>query len=326
MKIFLRTFNNKINSKTGAPLPQGHYRGNPDWLEFQKLLIECLKELGHETVEQVENPLVPDIEPVETDKRIYVHQTKRDRPNGDLFWMNMHMAGLYTVDTHGWGFEHSGLKDCTSYLEDAEDSRIFCEELSDKLHASGESKCKQPLTTDYTPEKFILVPTQTPRDYTIKHHSPITVKYFIESIVDWAVNNSYHVCFKLHPHGQDSELDSAINYGASNSRFIHRVDGNIHELIKRSSGLFVINSGTGFESLIHGKPVATFGNCDYNRATFNADIRRIDEARNFLYGWTDEQRVMAYQFVHWYYHRHAYSLSLSGTKERLIAYLKGVLQ
>jgi len=319
MKIFLRTFNNKINSKTGSPLPLGQYRGTPHWLQFQELLIECLNELGHEIKQQQEHPLIHDDTecgwiPHNFDKRIYVHQTKREKQEGSLFWMQMHIADLFTIDTNGWGYDHSGLKDCVSYLEDKGDSIDFCEQLSDKLHASGTSKIDQPQITDATPEKFIFVPVQIPRDYTIKHHSPITVKYFIESIAAWAAENSYHVGFKMQPHSKgDKDLHEAVHYVVNNSRYVRKVEGNIHELIKRSVGLFVINSGTGFEALIHGKPVATFGNCDYNRVTFNADIRRLDEARNFLFGFKPEDKVVMYQFVYWYYHRHAYCLSLPNT-------------
>ena len=323
MNIFLRTFNNKINSKTGAPLPEGQYRGTPEWLEFQRLLLNCLDEIGHNYFCDIEHPLIPESLGKTCERKIYVHQTKREKPDGDLFWMQMHMADLFTIDTNGWGYDHSGLKDCVSYLEDKEDSRKFCEELSDKLHSSGTSKCPQPDLTDATPEKFILVPVQIPRDYTIKNHSPITVKYFIESIAAWAAENSYHVCFKMHPHNRgDLDLHQAVDYVANNSRYVRKVEGNIHELIKRSMGLFVINSGTGFEACIHGKPVCTFGNCDYNRVTFNADIRRLDEARNFLYGFKNQDKAIIYQFVYWYYYRHAYCLSLPNTKQRLMAYLK----
>lgn len=335
MNVFLRTFNRDINSKTGAPLPQGApRRGTPEWLEFQDLMLSCLRELGCETFQQLENPTIPDNlgfmdspecigRPLRT---IYVHQTKREKPDGDLFWMQMHERRLFTVDTNGWGADHSGLRECASYLEDTTQAKAFCEDLSDTWHSSGQSKHDQPTITDHTPERFILVPVQIPRDYTIANHSPITVRYFIESIIAWAAEAGYHICFKMHPHNRsDNDLIQAVNYGIEGSRYIHKVEGNIHELIKRSMGLFVINSGTGFEALVHGKPVATFGNCDYNRVTFNADIRRLDEARNFIYGWKPEDRLIAWQFVYWYYHRHAYCLGLPGTRERLLAYLRGVV-
>ena len=173
---------------------------------------------------------------------------------------------------------------------------------------------------------FILVPVQIPRDYTIKHHSPITVRYFIDSIQAWAIETQNHVCFKMHPFNKmDSDLQQAVDDAANNSHYVHKVEGNIHELIKRSKGVFVINSGTGFESLIHGKPVCTFGDCDYRSVTFNADIRRLDEARNFIYSYKEEFRDIAYKFVWWYFNCHAYDITKPGTRERLAEYLRGVL-
>lgn len=326
MNIFLRTFNNKINSKSGATLPEGQYRGSPEWLQFQNLLIKCLNELGNETETCKEwSTLVdPDLE-YTFDKRIYVHQTKREKLNGDLFWMQMHLRELFTIDTNGWGADHSEYPNFKSYFPhmDEYDSMRFCQEKSDSLFSSGISKVDQPQTTDMTPERFILVPTQTPRDYTLKHHSPITMKYFIDSVQAWANESRNHVVFKLHPFGRDADLVHAVESGLSH--YVHKAEGNIHELIKRSDGLFIINSGTGFESLIHGKPVASFGTCDYNSVTFNADIRRLDEARNFIYSYKEEWRRLAYKFVYWYCHHHAYDVTSPSTPERLTKYLRGAL-
>lgn len=328
MRILFRGFNNKINSKTGAQLPEGQYRGTPQWLDFQKIMIECLKELGHEVFVMKEQgmkmvqPSIPN-----ADKTIIVHRTCREEP-ADLYWMQMHMKDLFTVDIRGWGADHSEIYRCKEFFpyEEEIDSMRFCEELSDKMHSSGQSKCVQDETTDMTPEKFILVPVQIPRDYTIKHHSPITVKYFIDSIQAWAVENKYHVCFKMHPFNtNDHDLHSSIDEAMKGSNYVHKVKGNIHELIKRSQGVWVINSGTGFESLIHGKPVCTFGNCDYSYATFNADIRRLDEARNFIYSYSENYRRLAYRFIYYYIHRHAFWLEDSNMRNRLKAYLQGAI-
>lgn len=328
MRIFLRTFNNKINSKLGTPLPEGQYRGTVDWLTFQNILIDCLKELGHETFEQEENPLEPNIK----DWRMYhrsffVHKTFRDIidycPGRDFFWMQLHCRELFTIDSQGWGTDHSGNKLFNPEEIDQDEAKAFCKQTSSKMLESGSSKCIQPSYTDETPRSFILVPVQIPRDYTIKHHSPITVKYFIESIQAWAIETETQVCFKMHPHNKhDSDLHNAVDEAQASSKFVHKVEGNIHELINRSNGLFVINSGTGFESLIHGKPVATFGDCDYNLVTWNADLRRLEEAREFLYSYKEEYQKLAYKYVWWYWHRHAYDVNAPDTKERLTQYLK----
>ena len=326
MNILLRTFNPHINSKTGAPLPEGKTRGTPEWLRFERILIESLEVLGHTLTTQLEHPKVADHEDVFQHRRIYVHQTKRERPAGNLFWMQMHMRELFTIDTQGWGYDHSRRQEFPPHLINNDHARIFCQERSEQLLTSGESKIAQPTETSMTPSRFILVPIQIPRDYTIKHHSPITVRYFVDSVQAWAVETENHVCFKLHPHNAgDLDIIQAVNHAAEHSRFVHKVEGNIHELIKRATGLFVINSGIGFESLIHGKPVATFGNCDYNAATFNADIRRLDEARNFLYSYRAEHRELAYKYVWWYWKELAYDVNAQDTPARLTEYLKGVL-
>lgn len=335
MNIFLRTFNDSINSKTGAPLPTGApRRGTPEWLVFQKILMQTLKEIEHKTVSIDENPREEREESSfysssAFDKRIYVHQCKRDKPGGDLFWMQMHMRYLFTVDSNGWGADHSqypeGMKVFAN--EDESVATDFCQNLSDTLLASKDSKCPQPDITDMTPSRFILVPVQIPRDYTIKWHSPITVRYFIDSIQAWAVETENHVVFKMHPHNtMDIDLRMAVDNAASQSRYIHRAEGNIHELIKRSSGLFVINSGVGFEALVHGKPVCTFGTSDYNLCTHNADLRRLDEARNFIYSYREEWKRTAYKFVYYYHTKHAYDVRFpEDCKQRLTEYLKETL-
>lgn len=325
MNIFLRTFNPHINSKTGAPLPAGKTRGTPEWLIFQQLLMDCIESLGHKLSTANEGGLNEKPFPMYGDRIILCHRTRRDE-EAHLYWIQMHMRELFTIDPNGWGYDHSRRQEFPPHLIDAETARHFCQEKSDQFLASGVSKHDQPTQTGMTPPRFILVPIQIPRDYTIKHHSPITVKYFVDSIQAWAIETENHVCFKLHPcNTLDMDIINAVSHAADNSRYVHQVEGNIHELIKRSSGLFVINSGTGFESLIHGKPVATFGNCDYNAATFNADIRRLDEARNFLYSYNDSLRDVAYRYVYWYWKELAYDVYDAETPARLKKYLEGVL-
>ena len=41
------------------------------------------------------------------------------------------------------------------------------------------------------------------------------------------------------------------------------MDGSIHDLISKCSAVLVNNSGVGFESLFHLKPVYIFGRSDY---------------------------------------------------------------
>ncbi len=336
MNIFLRTFNDSINSKSGAPLPpDAPRRGTPEWLIFEGILINCLKDLGHSVKCQDENPHLPDDDDFTpscdagtyADKRFYVHQNKREKPLGNFFYMQMHMRELFTVDTNGWGYDHNGKDRFNPDEVNQEEATTFCKSKSHHLISTGISKCVQQKECSSTPPVFILVPLQIPRDYTIKHHSPVTVRYFVDSIMSWAEETETHVCIKMHPHNKgDYDLHQTVDEGARTSSFIHKVEGNINTLIKRSLGVFVINSGTGFESLLHGKPVATFGNCDYNKVTFNADLRRLNEARDFLYSYTDLERNMAYSFIYWYWKFHSYDVYDHSTPKRLKEYLFNALK
>jgi len=234
----------------------------------------------------------------------------------------MHMRELFTIDTQGWGVDHSA-NDFKVGDVDARIAETFCERKSEDLLGSGISKCEQPKETGILPPVFILVPLQVPRDYTILHHSPVTVRYFVDSLMAWAEESETHIGVKMHPFNKcDYNLDEAVAEGVSQSEYVHKVDGNIHELVKRSDGIFCINSGVGFESLIHGKPVATFGRSDYSKVTFNADLRRLNEAKEFLLGYTDAERNLAYQFVWWYWTQHAYDVYAADTSPRLKSYLE----
>ncbi len=325
-KIFLRSFNSRINSKTGAKLPEGQIRGTPEWGMFEEILKKSLLQIGCEIYDQPETPLEIDREDwiKIADKKIAVHKCKRDLPDYDLFYMQMHMRNLFTLDSNGWGNDHSG-----NYLfnPDEIDAKIatkFCEKLSSKMLKSGASKCDQPEVTKTRklPSKFILVPLQIPRDYVLQHHSKITVLQFIEAIISWASDAKIDICFKLHPHNKsDHDLISAIENGVKNSSYIHKVEGNINDLIKASVGLFVINSGTGFEALLHGKPVSTFGGCDYKIASFAGDISNLNAAKEFLFCYSNEQKILSYKFVYWYHNIHAFDIHSDNAQQRLAAYL-----
>ena len=71
-------------------------------------------------------------------------------------------------------------------------------------------------------------------------------------------------------------------------------------------GVAVINSGTGFESLIHGKPVATYGDCDYKCASFDMTAGNLDEVDEYFLRYSKEQEMNNYRFLYHYIHHHAF--------------------
>jgi hypothetical protein len=329
MNVFVRTIDPTISLQTGERFPGGRLMScGRDWVAFQALLRECLLELGHTLVEQPSSPLIGD-EDEGADFRIYAHKTRRDVA-GDLYYKQMHLCNLFTLDWQGWGADHSATSEPDAFGRvDPEAAARFCVAIRGQMLASGLSKHPQPRrspgTTGDLPAGYAFVPLQRPGDYVQVHHAPISVVDFLDVVADWAESRGQPVAIKPHPGNErDPEVLQALDRRSRGSRFVLRVDGNVHDLVDRSTAVITINSGVGFESLFHGKPVVTFGDSDYARVTYRATADRLDEAWRHATGYTEDQRRRAWQFLYHYCFEHGYYLSestLADCRRRLITYL-----
>ena len=59
---------------------------------------------------------------------------------------------------------------------------------------------------------------------------------------------------------------------------------SIHDLMERCVSLYTINSGVGFEALLHEKPVVRFGQSEYDSVTYMCNMS--EEDLNDAYEWT----------------------------------------
>lgn len=299
--------------------------GDDDWATFETMLKHCLQELNF----GFNKKIIPFSEETKSDIIISAHHSKQTDAESDIFYKQMHLSHLFTIDTNGWGPQHSAMQSIPPFhTTDKKKAIQFCKNLSLDFLTKGYSKQKQPPINSlpFTPDNFIFVPLQRPTDVMIKQNSPIEVSDFITLLSTWAEANHRHIVFKLHPGNfLDPEIVKQAHKSCKGRKYVHLLDGNIHELIKKSRGVMCINSGTGFESLIHGKPVVTFGQCDYKWVTFNANETLLEEANRYIDTYTDINREIAYQLVYYYYHHHAYSIKKeeqSRSAERLLNYLK----
>lgn len=329
-KIFIRSF---YPYPTGAAVPPSGMRLTASanhWAGFERLLKKCLSGLGHELIEQIDHPSIAD-DLRDARFRIYAHKTRRD-VIGDLFYKQMYLPELFTIDELGWGADHSKMQGPPDLLNiEQEQAEKFVASLRLRFLETGASKLAQPNRAESIslPDDYIFVPTQTPRDYVQVHHAPISGLSFVHLIAGWANESRQNVVFKLHPglyHTSDcdQEIINAVNEYAATSHYVFCLQANVHDLIAGSKGIFTINSGVGFESLIHGKPVVTFGNCDYKWVSFRANGERLDEAREFVGGYTDELRREANRFVYYYFFHHALSIEddyITASENRLTDYL-----
>jgi hypothetical protein len=316
MKILLRYF------YSCAPVAR--------WRVFEAMLRRCLHELGHEIIELEFDPSLPP-DPPEAQFKILPHKCKRDAPSGDLFYKEMHMQGLFTIDHLGWGSDHSGLLSAPDLSGiDAKHAEAFCFGLREQFLSTGRSKHRQPplRTIDIRLKPYVLAPLQSPGDESVVFHSPIGVLEYIDVLSDWAEKARHNVVFKLHPGMEFPDVAAAVGARAASGRQVFVVDENIHALIAASEAVVVISSGVGFESLIHGKPVVTLGNPDYRWVTCRAKAEELDSALTDVKSYRPGHREAAYKFVYFYYHKHAYLTSGAAVEKSallLLEYLRKVV-
>lgn len=297
------------------------------WRLFEGVMKECLGELGHQILEMDLDPSFPP-DPAEADFCIYAHKTRREVPHANLFYKEMHMRGLFTVDDQGWGADHSRLltpPDLSAVS--TSDAERFCRSMRAEFLTNGRSKFDQPAMNDIPPQvkPYFFAPLQMPGDDVIMYHSPITVPQYVALLSQWAEQRGRHVVFKLHPGQMPAEVVEEIKKWTASSSNVFLMNENVHSLISGAHAVLVINSGVGFESLIHGKPVVTLGACDYQWVTFRGTVSDLDAAWEWGNAFSDHDRLQGFRFIHYYYHHHAYLTSEATrvrVKPRVMEYLE----
>lgn len=110
------------------------------------------------------------------------------------------------------------------------------------------SKGKQPEMTEIPKKPYIIVMGQKPGDMVLDL-AYINFPELYEMVKEVYEPLGYNVVFKPHP--------------SDKTGYVKAVKGSIHELIRHSEAVFTVNSGTGFEALLHNKRVFISGDCEY---------------------------------------------------------------
>lgn len=237
------------------------------------------------------------------DTSILVPHTERIRWNGrntnTQFYMQTVFPWLFTIDEKGWSgggkFVETFNPD-DSYNEDAFDEMR-------KYILEGGTKFKQPESKYFKMEnKFIFVPLQIPHDETIKYHSEVGVVEMVQALCDWADSSEDNplIVFKGHPVNLASMEESKAIIEKS-KRASYYTDLNIHDVIPKANAVYVINSGTGQESMLHDASVVTFGDSEYQAAVIRGDLNDLDETWRQVVADDKESRAKLYRkWYDWY--------------------------
>ena len=203
------------------------------------------------------------------------HTDKKNFLGGKVskYYMQTVFPWLFTIDNEGWGGNASH---STMGWEVAPDEdRTF--ELFRERALRGESKFDQP-QKEFVNNigEFIFVPLQLPHDETIRYHSNLKVISWAVKIMDWSYENRINVIFKNHPINPQSLEDVRLFAKRMDNCYFIDHDVNIHSLFKQAKAVFVINSGSAKEAMLHDVPIVRFGRADYNHAVIEGDIKDLD--------------------------------------------------
>jgi hypothetical protein len=223
------------------------------------------------------------------------HRTKAQYSIPDttcLYYMQTVFPHMFTIDKSGWG----GSADYYPFGRELEYCSPHDRTIYDSFCArarSGLSKFDQPKRSSNLKRCDIFVPLQLPHDETIKYHSPCSVEEFVRGVAEWCVANQKTVVFKGHPINLASmaPLEAIIN--KFDRRYVsYEVCGNVHDFIEHADKVYTINSGVGFEALLHKKPLVTFGKSEYDCVSFKCSLNSVDMDSAYKSVFFDEGRTI----------------------------------
>jgi len=210
------------------------------------------------------------------------------------YYMQTTFPWIFSVDSKGWAGGAS-VYPYSSIMSESIDTTVF-----NKLRASAlsnKSKFDQPEYKDIAlPDDYILFACQIPNDETILYHSKVNVGKALIYTCEATKNLGIPLVVKGHPVNPDSMLGLKNSLkGYTHVKWVEKV--SIHQLIENSKCVVVVNSGVGMETLLHKKPVITFGLAEYDCVANHANKDNIEQVlQNLIY---DEQQVIKF-FDGWY--------------------------
>lgn len=140
---------------------------------------------------------------------------------------------------------------------------------------------------------YVFVAGQIPTD-SVQYWADIKSDDLIRLVANTFKNTRYTVIYKPHPIDYDKRRSFYNKLAKTLPITISH--GSVHQIIKDATAVFTINSGVGFEALLHNKPVFCSGHSDYHWVTHR--IKKADDIKNFeeKVKKTDITRIQKYMY------------------------------
>lgn len=216
-------------------------------------------------------------------------------------WKESYLNNLITFDTNGYsGWSsicHQDIMNLIASISEQEAIATF--DTIAKSHIKNNlSKYDQPKYSTFKfPEKFIFFPLQVIDDSVMKlsYFEPISL---IKKIVTILSEKKIPLLIKKHPRCESKKITELL-HKYEDERKILIYNGSIHDAIAKAQTIYVINSGVGFEALLHLKPVTTFGKSDYMMCTRTVMDLDVIEKEPY-YHLEKSKKLKIKKFLHYY--------------------------
>tara|TARA_Y100000310_G_scaffold344546_1_gene457894 strand:- start:7779 stop:8723 length:945 start_codon:yes stop_codon:yes gene_type:complete len=213
-----------------------------------------------------------------------------------LYFMQSVLPSRFYVDPMGFSAGHSTYP-CDQFEFCQIDQDIV--KSARDLITTNTSKFSQPDRKKINlPGKYVFFPCQIPHDETILFHSDVSVEIALSLTVQWCDKYDIPLVVKGHPvnPGSMASLKKLVS-----DKTIWIDDASIHQLIENSEFVVTVNSGTGFETILHNKPVVTFGRADYDCVSIQASPENYE----FMFEYAMSPDALAFpelydRFITWF--------------------------
>lgn len=202
------------------------------------------------------------------DHLYFPHRLRCQFPIGDnaLFYKNAPLNGFMTIDPAGWGASLSFLP---FDVEVSESADLLFERVRRRTTQNDSIFDQPPLSGRPIAGPYHLFVCQLPHDETIKYHSDVGVVDALAATLAYCKAAGIPLLVKGHPANPKSMAPlKAMTEASSEGLWVD--DISIHTCIQNAEAVFMVNSGSGMEVLLHDKPLVRFGRAEYDSAVAQA--------------------------------------------------------
>lgn len=273
------------------------------WKNFADLLENEYKSRQGVEVIRIEKPLwqfeLKDVTEHNPDLVFVPHHESHSFPvkaYETYYYMQNTIPFLFSVDKAGWAAGAS-VYPYDSIIPDRVDYTAF-NKLRDRA-LSNQSKFPQPEVKDIElPDDYVFFACQIPTDKVIKYHSKFGVETSLIKVCEATKKLGLPLVVKGHPMNPPvMEPIKTIAKNYHHTKWL--MDANIHQIISGARSVAVVNSGVGLESLLHKKPVITFGRAEYDCVTNHAHSAKYDPVEVIASAVFNEEKTVRF-FDGWY--------------------------